>query len=423
MKRAVSLNLNNFYIFFIAFSVFTMLLLTWNPSFLRGFPEILFWILIGILADMRPMLTIRRYKKLCEFSMAFVVHLSTIFLMETGKVIFIVLVSTLVAELISRKSLIKVFFNVGQYVISVFISSYLFNLLKFSSFDVKLDIIMDFPAVLVSVCTYSLLNSALASAVISLTSGVRFINVFLNDFKELTNYFYALSLICIAVALIYNPKHPYIIFVIVPPVLMADQAIRRYFRLDQEAQKTLNVLADAIDERDKYTAAHSKRVSKYSKLIALELGLHIEDVIEIEMAGRVHDLGKIGIKDKILLKSTKLNDEEYVEIKKHPEISYKLLKNLKPYKSGAEYALYHHERYDGKGYPFGLSGEKIPLGARILAVADSYDAMTSDRPYRNALSPSRAMEELIKFSGTQFDPKVVEVFINILKRTHKYKEI
>jgi HD-GYP domain-containing protein (c-di-GMP phosphodiesterase class II) len=422
MKRALSLSFSNIYILLVAFSTFPMLFLALNSIFSQDIPEIVFWIIIAILADMKPMLRYKKGTELSEVSMAFVVHLSIVFLMDTGKAIFIVLVSTLIVELISKKLLIKIFFNVGQYVISLFVSSYLFNLLKFSPNDVRLDIIRDFPAMVVSVCTYFLLNSALVSAVISLTAGIKFIEVFLSDFKELTNYFYTLALISIAVALIYNPNHPYVVFIMLPPVLIADQAIRRYFSLDQETQKTLNVLADAIDERDKYTAAHSKRVAEYSKRIARELGMHLEDIGDVEMSGRVHDLGKIGIKDKVLLKNSKLNDEEYSEIKKHSEISYKLLCNLKPYSNGAKYALYHHERYDGKGYPCGLSGDAIPLGARILAVADSYDAMTSDRPYRSALSQSYAIEELIRYSGSQFDPRVVDAFIKVLKKNDDNKE-
>jgi len=153
------------------------------------------------------------------------------------------------------------------------------------------------------------------------------------------------------------------------------------------------------------------------------MNLPPDDINEIEIAGQVHDLGKIGTEDRILFKTTKLNDEEYEQIKKHPAIAYRLLSNLKPYKKGAVYVLHHHERFDGKGYPAGLSGSDIPLGARILAVADSYDAMTTDRPYRRALSQSAAVDELRRCSGTQFDPKVIDTFINVLRNDYGYKEM
>ncbi|MGI6705536.1 MAG: HD-GYP domain-containing protein [Clostridia bacterium] len=179
------------------------------------------------------------------------------------------------------------------------------------------------------------------------------------------------------------------------------------------------MLANIIDERDEYTYDHSDRVAEYARKIAEHLQLPLSTIDEIEMAGRIHDLGKIGIEDKILLKKSKLTEEEFEKIKKHPEIAYRLLKKLKPYKEGVNYVLYHHERMDGKGYPCGISDKAIPLGARILAVADSYDAMTTDRPYRRALSKAEAIEELRRNAGTQFDPTVVDIFIRLLENdTH-----
>jgi len=208
----------------------------------------------------------------------------------------------------------------------------------------------------------------------------------------------------------------------VPPVIMADQSLRRYYSLHRETQKTLCILADIIDERDEYTYSHSIRVANYTRKIAEELNLPLNVINEIEIAGRVHDLGKINIDDSILKKNGKLTDEEYNIIKKHPEVAYRVLKNFKNYKNVAGYVLYHHVHVDGGGYPKRKSNRPIPLGARILAVADSYDAMTTDRPYRKALPQHFAVEELKRCSGTQFDPRVVNAFINVLKEEYGYRE-
>jgi HD-GYP domain-containing protein (c-di-GMP phosphodiesterase class II) len=134
-------------------------------------------------------------------------------------------------------------------------------------------------------------------------------------------------------------------------------------------------------------------------------------------AAKVHDLGKISVPDAILLKDGPLTPEERQIINNHSSCGYEVLSNLRFYKAGARIVSCHHERYDGKGYPEGLKGEEIPLGARIMAVADSYDAMTSDRPYRKALDMEIAIQELIKHSGTQFDPQIVRVFIETLRES------
>ncbi len=174
---------------------------------------------------------------------------------------------------------------------------------------------------------------------------------------------------------------------------------------------TLKSLIISIEARDSYTKKHSERVTNYSLQIAKVLGLSDEDIDVIKFGGYLHDIGKIGVKDTVLLKPGKLTDEEFEEIKLHSVIGDNILKPIKFFPKERELIRHHHERYDGRGYPDGLGGEEIPLTARILAVADTYDAMTSTRPYRKALDHSVAIEELIRCSGKQFDPKVVEAFL------------
>lgn len=150
------------------------------------------------------------------------------------------------------------------------------------------------------------------------------------------------------------------------------------------------------------------------------MNLDTETVKEIEFAGLMHDIGKIIISEDILNKPGKLTDVEYQEIKRHVECGYQILRSVDTYTSLAEYVLSHHERWDGCGYPRGLKGEEIPLIARIITVADSYEAMTAKRPYKEALSVDDTVDELIKHSGTQFDPDIVKVFIEkVLKRSDK----
>jgi putative two-component system response regulator len=183
--------------------------------------------------------------------------------------------------------------------------------------------------------------------------------------------------------------------------------------LENAYSHTLEALINALDAREHETQRHSKRVSEYTLIIARELGVPARDLVDIDRGSLLHDIGKIGVSDNILLKPAKLTEEEWVEIRKHPGIGYHILKGIDFLKEAARLVLQHHEKFDGTGYPQGLAGKDILLGARIFAVVDTFDAMTSDRPYRKALSYQIARDEIIRFSGRQFDPGIVQVFLSI----------
>ncbi len=184
-------------------------------------------------------------------------------------------------------------------------------------------------------------------------------------------------------------------------------------RLDDSYLNTVFALSNAVDARDPYTAGHSERVSKISMLLSRELKLTAENQEILEYAGLFHDIGKIGIPDHILNKNGKLTDEEYEVIKKHPDIGINILSNVDFLTEALPIIRHHHEMFSGNGYPCGLKGAEIPLGSRIIAIADTYDAMTTDRPYRQRFSHEVAVAEIQRNSGTQFDDKLVDIFIKI----------
>ena len=171
---------------------------------------------------------------------------------------------------------------------------------------------------------------------------------------------------------------------------------------------SLFVLANAIERRDSYTHAHMRRLNEYARLLANELDWDQEQLEDLEFGAILHDIGKIYVPEAVLQKEGKLSDEEMDDMRKHPEVGAHMIKDIPYLASAAPMVLYHHERWDGNGYPEGLSGEEIPMGARVLSVADAFDAMTSNRPYRDALSSEVAYQEILNCSGTQFDPQVVE---------------
>ena len=202
--------------------------------------------------------------------------------------------------------------------------------------------------------------------------------------------------------------------------ILADQAaitlenIDLYGNLQHFYLEMVQTLARAIDAKDSYTHDHADRARRYARRIGKKLGLPEVMIRHIEYAALMHDIGKIGIDENILHKAGKLTDEERSIIKKHPAIGNRIIAPVAFLSPVAPMVLYHQEWYNGQGYPEGLAGEEIPLGARIVAVIDAFDAITSDRPYRKALSREIAIEEIKKGAGSQFDPKVAEAFIEAL---------
>ncbi len=192
-------------------------------------------------------------------------------------------------------------------------------------------------------------------------------------------------------------------------------------KTEQMFLQTVAALSDAVDAKDRYTSGHSKRVAEYSRKIAERMGKTKEEQDEIYRAGLLHDVGKIRIPEDIINKPGKLTDEEYNTIKIHPITGYNILRGISEDSSIATAAKHHHERYDGKGYPNGLKGEDIPETARILGVADSYDAMASNRSYRKALPQEVVRSEIEKGKGTQFDPAVADVILKMIDEDKDYR--
>ncbi|MBI5834641.1 MAG: HD domain-containing protein [Armatimonadetes bacterium] len=183
--------------------------------------------------------------------------------------------------------------------------------------------------------------------------------------------------------------------------------------LQSTYDETLKALSSALDLRDNETEGHAQRVTRYAARIAEAMGYSGALLVEIERGALLHDMGKIGIPDGILLKPGRLTEDEWVIMRTHAELGYTMLRNIGFLERSAPIVRHHHERFDGTGYPSALAAEQIPIGARIFAVADTFDAMTSDRPYRKALGYEESCEEILRCAGSQFDPAVVEAFQHV----------
>ncbi len=323
--------------------------------------------------------------------------------------------SALIGEIVERKiSWYKIIFNASQYALSAGIAGVVYqytggiigsqNFFKFI-----------FPATLCAL-TYCFTNLLLVTVVISLAQGNRIVAVWRINFKENLPTYLAEAPLGFLMAIIYVEVSILGILLFFLPLLLARRSFELYTKMRKMYLETIRTLAAAIDAKDPYTQGHSERVAQMAVALAQELNLSDKDIENIEYTALLHDIGKIGIDDRILGKKGSLTNEEFDKIKEHPIVGAKIIEPIDFLKNSYQAIYHHHERYNGNGYPDGLKSENIPILARIIAVADTYDAMGSDRPYRKKLSQDKIMKELTEQSGKQFDPEVVKALISVLDR-------
>ncbi|MDY0361062.1 MAG: response regulator [Desulforegulaceae bacterium] len=244
-------------------------------------------------------------------------------------------------------------------------------------------------------------------------------SIMLNPLKIREKTFAVIATCIFESDLVFSEKDLFYISFMCQKAAYAIENLALYENIYDNLFSTLYAFVTAIEARDNYTSLHSKRVAALAVLLGKELGCSEEDLDVLHFAGRLHDIGKIGVRDGVLLKNGRLTEDEFEEIKKHPVIGANIVGKLGLWSREESIIRYHHERYDGTGYPEGLKGEEIPYLARITSVVDAYDAMASDRAYRRKLPQEQILENLEKGSGTQFDPNMVKVFLGILKKGKK----
>lgn len=231
----------------------------------------------------------------------------------------------------------------------------------------------------------------------------------------------ALNLVRAQNSIAYSNVDLEIINVLASQASISIENARLYQNIRDNYLKTISGFALAVEAKDKYTHGHSENVMKYTVILAQHLGLAVKEIEQIKYAGLLHDIGKIGVDESILNKPGKLTLEEFEQIKKHPELGSRILANVPFFESLVPLIRHHHEYYNGEGYPDGLANEQIPFGARILSISDAFEAMTSNRPYRKALSHEKAFEIIDKEKNGQFDPDIVDKFIDVMKEWQEKK--
>lgn len=329
---------------------------------------------------------------------------------------------SVISDLRPKKPLVKVVFNAAQLACSGVIAGWVFVMLAdlrgliipLGGVDAAL-----FPAVLLPTVLFALafhgLNTALVGGAISVSTGAPFLRLWTANFSWYFGTQLALAFLGLVLTQLYLLHSWLGLAVFLVPLLVSRWVFESYVSMRQAYADTIRGLVAAIEAKDTYTRGHSERVAELSVKTAGEMGLPYVVVERIELAALLHDLGKIGIGLRLLNKSSSLTPEEFSQVRRHPQIAADIIGAVPFLSDLIPIIVHHHERFDGHGYGFGLSGTQIPLPSRILAVADSYDAMTSARAYKPARSTDEAIAELRRGCGSQFDPKVVEAFLDCMK--------
>ena len=306
-------------------------------------------------------------------------------------------------------------FNAGQLVISMGLSGLVFVLLGGTFGDpFEFTYPISLIPIFASAAVFFFANTALVSIYAGIAEDVSPFRIWSYEFKWMIPNHFALTVIGVVLAYLYRSVGPLGIALIIVPLLVARQTFQVYMKLKNAYFETVQSLVKALEAKDPYTKGHSERVAEYAVKIARQMKFS-EDMVEmVHYAALLHDVGKIGISKKILNKKDRLLRDEYELVRRHPEIGVQIIKEVDFLEEPLSAVLYHHEHIDGSGYAYGLKGDEIPKMAKILTVADSFDAMTSARPYRPALSFDDACEELRRCCGSQFDSETVEALLNSL---------
>jgi HD-GYP domain-containing protein (c-di-GMP phosphodiesterase class II) len=364
-----------------------------------------------VLAVRYPVHYAYKTKLALDSSVAFAATL----LFEPGIAMFVVGVGSFAGDILMRRPVDETIFNSAQLTLQVGIAASVLLVGGWDSHAPHFNMLALPVLVVVSALAMYLVNSWAVAGMVALHVRQSVVQVWRQmgrfDVVEQTVQI-ALGLLGAAVA----SSFPWMLPILLLPVLPTYRSSIRHVQLRTQTIQAVEALADIIDIRDPYTADHSRRVASYAREIATELALPTDEIELITRAARVHDVGKIVVELAVLTKQGKLTDDEWEQLKAHPGKGTELLQHFPEFARATQYVRHHHERMDGKGYPDGIGGEDIPLGARVIAVADSFDAMASARPYRAGLPLPVVIGELKKHRGTQWDAHVVDAMLALIER-------
>ncbi len=315
---------------------------------------------------------------------------------------------------VKNTPLYKVLFNGAQIFISIGLASIVYYKLVGGIFP-DVNFYKDIIPLIISICVYVLLNTLIMTKLLSMINNQHFNTMFIKGMRWLLPNCFIVTSLGIFFSILYLNYGTVIMLLFFGPLLLARYSFKLYLEMKQVYIETVCALTKTVEAKDQYTNGHSQRVAEYAEKLSIKMNIGEKRVETLKTAALLHDIGKIGISDDVLNKPGRLTAEEFEIIKKHSEIGVEILSSVDFLKDAREIILSHHEKYNGTGYPSGLEGDKIPIEAYILSVADAFDAMTSDRSYRKGMTIEEALTIIEKDSGTHFHPLVAERFIELIK--------
>jgi len=360
-----------------------------------------------------------------ELSSSIAICLASLFIFGLPLSVLLVLVTSTFSELFLRwdrrregweNFVVPVAFNVSQLMITMTAAGMVLRLVGHEHLSLVEP--REYLWAVAAFATYLLVNHGLVTSVSSLATSKRFLYSLWRSLAQFAVQYVALCIAAVLLTVLYSLS-VWHVFLALFPLTLVHISFRGWVRLQTEARKTFERMSQLLDERDKYTAKHSADVAELACRLGREMDLPQLAIEQLDVAARVHDIGKVAIPDAILLKSGTLTDEEREVMKRHPVVSAELIEGLEIYAAVADAVRHEHERWDGGGYPDGLQGEKIPLLARVIAAADIYDALSTDRPYRAAYTPEETRNMIRNMSGRELEPKVVDALLRLLEREAK----
>jgi len=356
-----------------------------------------------------------------EISSSIAICLASVFILGPHLAVLAVFLSSVISELLLRLNsehpndtagLVPIAFNVSQLVVTVTLAGLLLQALGRSSLELIQPI--DFALAVAVFAVYLLANLSFVTGIVAITERKRFIPALGRSMRQFIVQYLVLCVSALLLTALYSIS-VWHVFLALFPLTLVHISFRGYVQLQTEARNTFERISQLLDARDHYTAVHSAEVAELAVELGWELGLSQQEIEQVEVAARVHDIGKIAIPDSILLKPGKLTDEEWEKMHEHPVVSAELISGLEIYSSVADAVRHEHERWDGNGYPDRLKGEEIPLLARVIAAADIYNALSTDRPYRKAFSREKTIEMIGEMKGAELDPRIADALLRVIE--------